>query len=158
MEKSIRVEKTAPRDVAILDEGKVRFRIVNRAVQEGDRTIWQLVHRGADLFTGFWELVDAESKEVLVGFYYIPSSYRYGEDLNIRHYPDEGEYLFRRLAHDEDRWVLTTREGEILLETRPPEPSSPTVWDLRVKTAADERVIWPLICLLAFDRLACGRL
>ncbi len=138
--------------------GEDRFAVAHRVVHENGVPVWQYAHRGADLLSGDWDLLDCTSLRRVAGFHYLPSAYRHGEDLLLRVQGDESEYLFRRQAADEDRWLLAPRDGETLLESLPSEPGAPHRWQLALRRDAAGVVLWPLVCLLAFDRMACGRL
>ncbi len=149
-------EKISPEEVVLRRDGEPLFRIRSRTVFRGADPIWEIAHRGEHLFEGSWQIVSFADGETLASYRYISSSYRYGEDLRIRCPEPQGELLFRRVDPEQDRWLLLTRTGEVLLETLA--PAAGGSWELQIAGPLDETALWPVVCLLTFDRLASGRL
>ena len=149
-------EKISPEELLLRRDGEPLFRIRNRTVFRGADPVWEIAHRGEHLFEGSWQILSFAGGEMLASYRYISASYRYGEDLRIRCPEPEGELLFRRVDPEQDRWLLLTRTGEVLLETLTPGVGGS--WELEVVGPLTENVLWPVVCLLTFDRLASGRL
>lgn len=157
MERRVLVERLGTRELAIRDGAEIVFRISERTVYRGETPVWLLVHKGWDLFTGCWELVAARDRSPVAGYSYASSFYRFGEGVRIRLGGSDRECLFRRVSPDDDRWLLSDWEGAPIIESLKPPDSSSGLWSLRVIAADPCEALWPLVCLLAFDRLVCGR-
>ena len=150
------VEKISPEELILRQDGDPLFRIRRRTVFRGADPVWEIGHRGTHLFEGSWQIASFADGLPLASFCYISSSYRYGEDLRIRCTDPEEELLFRRVDPEQDRWLLMTRTGEVLLETAA--PAAAGRWELQVAGPLADSALWPVVCLLTFDRLASGRL
>jgi len=153
---ALSAEKISPEELILRQDGEPLFRIRRRTVFRGDDPIWEIAHGGTHLFEGSWQIVTFTDGLPLASFRYISSSYRYGEDLRIRCADPEEELLFRRVDPEQDRWLLMTRAGDLILETAA--PAAAGLWELLLAGSLAESALWPVVCLLAFDRLASGRL
>lgn len=156
MGRVVSVEKISPEELILRLDGDPLFRIRRRTVFRGTDPVWEIAHRGTHLFEGSWQIGAFADGQPLASYRYISTSYRYGEDLQIRSAGPEGELLFRRVDPEQDRWLLLTREGDVLLETMT--PAAAGRWELQIAGTPAEPALWPVVCLLTFDRLASGRL
>ena len=151
------IEKISPRELVLHRDGETLLRIKDRVVFQGAEPLWQIVHQGADMFCGTWQILAVGDRRLLASYRYISTSYRYGEDLRIRCPGVEAEFLFRRVHPEQDRWLLLSSGGDVLLEASA--SSGPTgPWELRSVGSLEDRLLYPVICLLTFDRLVSGRI
>jgi hypothetical protein len=146
MDRSLLVDKIAPRELLLRENNRIHFRIQGRTVFHGRDPFWEIAHEGSSLFSGCWRLLATDDRRILASYRYISASYRYGEDLRILwHEPEQ------------DRWLLISRAGDVLLESAAAALSENS-WELRVVGVLDDRILLPVVCLLMFDRLASDRL
>jgi hypothetical protein len=157
MDRSLLVDKIAPRELLLRENNRIHFRIQGRTVFHGRDPFWEIAHEGSSLFSGCWRLLAADDRRILASYRYISASYRYGEDLRILWHESEEEFLFRRVDPEQDRWLLISRAGDVLLESAAAALSENS-WELRVVGVLDDRILLPVVCLLMFDRLASDRL
>ena len=155
MDKILTVDKQNSQDVILWDGDTPLFKIHGHTVYQQDRPLWQIDHSGDNLFAGAWKISLLPEKTPLAGYRYIQSSYRFGEDLKIVHFDLDVEFFFRRIDPEKDRWLLISRTGQVILETFHQSPSS--ALEFHLKGNCDENALWPIICLLIFDRLVCNR-
>lgn len=158
MEKTLSIVKVGSGTVALRDESAVLYEIRDHTVFRDGEPIWRLVHQGMNLFSGTWKITTFPDNQPVASYRYIPSSYRYGEDLKIFVHELEQDLLFRRIDAEEDRWILLSHRGEIILESIPATASESGEWELRLEGQGDDSYLWPVICLLIFDRVVCDRL
>lgn len=158
MSSFFRIEKQPSGELILSENDTLLYRIVDYTVFQDQIPVWEILHRGANLFSGSWQLISLPDRRPAVSYRYLANSYRYGEDLKIVHHQSEAEFLFRRVDPERDHWALMTRAGELVLESVPSSSQAPGTWGLRLVGEMPAAHLRPLICLLTFDRLACGRL
>jgi hypothetical protein len=153
MEKILVIDQK-PQEVVLYDGSQPRYVIRENVVYHLDQPLWAIRHAGATLFAGTWKIYSLPDNVPLAGYRYLHSSFRYGEDLKIHHYGLDLEFLFRRVDPEKDRWLLIAQSGENILEAF---PGSGGTLEFHLQGSCDEEALWPLICLLLFDRLSYNR-
>ncbi|MBN2433208.1 MAG: hypothetical protein JXQ27_17190 [Acidobacteria bacterium] len=154
MEKILVIDQQ-PNEVILYDGSRPRYVIRGNTVYHQNQPLWEIKHAGSSLFAGTWKILSLPDRVPLAGYRYIHSSFRYGEDLKLRHYGLDIEFLFRRVDPEKDRWLLISQSGENIMEAFPGSGSG--ALEFHLQGSCDEEPLWPLICLLLFDRLSYDR-
>ena len=148
--KIISIHKTDDSSVTLQGESLV-YTVQNQVVRMDGDEIWHILHHGASLFDGVWQIVNTAGHQPLAGSRYVSSSHQYGEDLKISVYSSAEDFFFRRLTVEADSWVLISDRGQTIcrLETA---PDTGQVY-FRFVDEWQPDPFWPILCLLVFDRM-----
>lgn len=158
MNKILLIQNTPSGCCLSIEPGTELCRIQDTRVFHGTVPVYEFLPHGNLLLTGAWTLRQFEPDLVAGTSRYVPSSARYGEDLQIHEYATGFKYLFRRLPAGDDHWVLLTTDGETVFTSRPPPPGTKGRWTLQVVSEPAPAAMEILACLIVYDRLRCGRL